>query len=246
MNVLVTRPGADGKKLCDLLSLEGIQAYHHPLLQIEQGMGFHALKDQLDDYDIIIAVSQHAVFWASQRLALSNQDWPKKIRYFAIGNKTAQSLQQQVQQEVFTPQISDSEHLLNLAELQNVEMKNVLILRGNGGRDLIYQTLLQRGAKVDYCNIYQRVFLPLKDDDFQHWLNLEMTHIVVTSSEQLSYLVQRMPATYDKWFKQLYLFIPSQRIARDAQSLGFLNIINTGSAANPKLRDCISGKSITG
>lgn len=244
--VLVTRPGQDGEALCALLAEAGIESIHHPLIRIEKGDGFTDFSLQLKSYDVLIAVSQHAIFWANLALHESNQGWPQKIRYFAIGAKTAQSLQKHLDSKVVTPCIAESEYLLKLPDLQNVAQQRILIIRGNGGRDLIRQTLVSRGASVDYCDIYRRIPLPLSPNHVQHWVELDISHLVITSGQQLAYLVKHCPSAYTSWLKQRHLFVPSQRIAQQAKAVGFLKIINTGSAANPVLLDCISGKSITG
>ncbi len=72
-------------------------------------------------------------------------------------SKTAHYLSKCTQQKVHYPEVSDSEHLLRLPALQNVEQQQVLILRGNGGRELIKDALVRRGAKVHYSETYKRI-----------------------------------------------------------------------------------------
>ncbi|MBD1577695.1 uroporphyrinogen-III synthase [Vibrio sp. S11_S32] len=245
MSVLVTRPGEDGADLCYQLSRLGIESQHHPLLRFEQGKDNETLHCTLKHCDIVIAVSQYAVHWAYQTLKQQHRPFPSQIHYFAIGNKTAQLLQQYSAQRVISPKISDSEHLLDLPALKLVKNQRILILRGNGGRELIYQTLQQRGASVDYSEIYQRSYLPITKDVFSQWQLANIKQLVVTSSDQLHYLISHTPNDYLAWIKQLKLYLPSIRIEQQAKQLGFSHIINTGSAANSVLLEYISGKTNT-
>lgn len=247
MSVLVTRPGKDGEALCQLLQQRNIDSFHHPLIELKQGKDCALLANALYECDIVIAVSQYAVQWAWQTLQQQNIPFPSQITYFAIGNKTAQLLQQYSAKDVISPQISDSEHLLDLPALKLVKNKRILILRGNGGRELIQQTLQQRGARVEYNEVYRRVQLPIsKHNTWKQWKMHGVSHLVITSGEQLAFFMSQVPKPYLSWVTQLTLYVPSLRIYQQAEEFGFSHIINTGSAANPVLLDYLSETFITG
>lgn len=247
MTVLVTRPGQDGEALCSSLQQCQIKSIHHPLIDVSPGRNCSSLINDLSQADIVIAVSQYAVFWAQYTLKTAQQSFPTKPKYFAVGNKTAELLQQYAQQPVLYPQISDSEHLLDLPALKFVKNQSILILRGNGGRELIHQTLQQRGATVVYNETYRRNLLPIENIDlWQQWKMQGVSHLVITSGEQLAFFKSQVPKQYLPWVIQLKLYVPSLRIQQQAEELGFSHIINTGSAANPVLLDCLSKTFTTG
>ncbi|OAN19166.1 uroporphyrinogen III synthase [Photobacterium jeanii] len=240
MTVLITRPTPDGEQLTQQLNAAGIKAIAHPLLTIEAGNGLPALISQLNllqPGDFLIAVSVHAVNLAHNYILSHCASWPKNVHYIAVGQKTAAALQHATGQAVSQPiQRSDSEGLLALPELAAVNQRRVVILRGNGGRELIHQTLTERGAEVEYCECYRRSLLPLDGEQLcQQWQAQGVSALVVTSGEQLAHLCAAIPPHAQAWFYQCQLYVPSQRIADQAQQLGFIHFSTVGSAANQAL-----------
>ncbi|MBL4297355.1 uroporphyrinogen-III synthase [Vibrio fluvialis] len=236
MAVLVTRPDAQGLELCQQLTQLGIDALHHPLIAIEAGADLPLLLPELYHCDILIAVSQHAVTFTHQFLQSERSLWPTSAIYLAVGQKTAHVLSKLSAQPVHYPDISDSEHLLALPELHSVQGKSITILRGNGGRELIFDTLVERGARVCYREVYQRVDLPFAGDVcVAAWQQAGVDTLVITSSHQLMFFVSQLTASSLSWVLGLKLLVPSDRIAHDAKALGFQTIVTTGSAANPDL-----------
>jgi uroporphyrinogen-III synthase len=236
MAVLVTRPGQQGLSLCQQLSEVGVASHHHPLIAIQPGEQLTGLEKRLAEVDIIIAVSQHAVTASNHFLSQLSRTWPSHPIYLAVGQKTAHVLSKVTQQKVHYPQIGDSEHLLLLDMLSRVKGKKVVILRGNGGRELIYDTLIERGATVDYVETYKRENITFRSDLLVPiWQDKQITQLVITSSGQLCHFVDQLSASQRVWLCGLQLFVPSERIVQEALKLGFEKVINTHSASNKDL-----------
>ncbi|BBM63407.1 uroporphyrinogen-III synthase [Vibrio alfacsensis] len=236
MAVLVTRPGEQGNALCSLLERHGIDAIHHPLIDIVADLEETNLSKFVEHAHIIIAVSQHAVLCAQQILQNNQTPWPKQAIYLAVGQKTAHYLSKCTQQKVHYPQVSDSEHLLQLPELQNLKRQTVLILRGNGGRELIKEALVRQGAKVHYSETYKRELIPFDPVScVSLWKTQNIDQIIITSGEQLDFLCSQLNPKQLAWLTQQELFIPSQRIADIAIQRGFTQVRCTGSASNQEL-----------
>jgi len=236
MAVLVTRPGQQGRSLCKLLSEVGIASHHQPLIDIQPGEQLKRLESDLFNFDIIIAVSQHAALATDTYLKQYSQTWPIKPTYIAVGQKTAHVLSNATQQKVHYPEISDSEHLLQHDELQAVTGKRILILRGNGGRELIFDTLTTKGAIVEYREVYKRENLAFRSDLLVPiWQNDQIKQLVITSSGQLSYFVSQLSEQQKNWLFTLHLYVPSERIAQQAREVGFQVVTNTFSASNKVL-----------
>jgi uroporphyrinogen-III synthase len=150
--------------------------------------------------------------------------------------KTAHVLSKVSQQKVHYPEISDSEHLLKLDELHNVTNKKILILRGNGGRELIFDTLATRGASVEYREVYKRENLAFRSDLLVPiWQDENINQLVITSSGQLDYFISQFTKEHLDWLFTLHLYVPSERIAQQAREVGFKVVTNTFSASNQVL-----------
>lgn len=245
MTILITRPAPECQLLARQLNAAGISAVAQPLLEIRPGKQLPTLVSQLNRLqpdDFLIAVSVHAVNLAHNFLMSQGVSWPKNVHYMAVGHKTAASLAASTGSKVhFPPTRCDSEGLLALPALAQMQGRRVLILRGNGGRELIYQTLQQRGADVGYCETYQRSWIALDGAQLcQQWQSKQVSALVVTSGEQLVYLDRLIPDDAKAWFLHRHLFVPSQRIADQARKLGFTTISTVGSAANDRLFTTLS------
>ncbi|KUI96828.1 uroporphyrinogen-III synthase [Vibrio sp. MEBiC08052] len=236
MSVLVTRPGKPGEALCRQLQAAGIAAVHHPLIDFHAGSELGQLPDRLKQCDLVIAVSQQAVFYSQEYLDRHGFSWPSDIRYLAIGQKTAQLLSNFTQQTVNYPAVSDSENFLSLPELSAPLGLRVEILRGNGGRDLIAQQLKSQGALVNYCEVYQREMLPFNARvAVSEWQEAAVNSIIITSEQQLRFFVTQLAEHDAPWLFEQTFYIPSERIAHDAHSLGIKHTIAVGSASNSDL-----------
>ncbi|MGF1686908.1 uroporphyrinogen-III synthase [Photobacterium japonica] len=251
MTVLITRPAPDGPALAQQLNAAGISALSQPLLHIQPGHELSVLPTclhALQSDDFLIVISAHAADFAHNYLLSVGVSWPKNVHYIAVGHKTAATMKRHTNQPIHCPETDcDSEGVLRLPILDQVKGKRVVILRGNGGREAIYQQLLQRGAEVRYCETYRREWLPLDGQLLcQQWLCAGMDALVVTSGEQLAFLTQLVPDSAKAWFLQCQLFVPSQRIADQATRLGYRFISNVGSAANGPLFTTLSKKGTMG
>ncbi|MGZ5078044.1 MAG: uroporphyrinogen-III synthase [Usitatibacter sp.] len=162
LGVVITRPRAAAEALAAALQLEGARVFVFPSLEIEDlppSAALEAALARLQQASLAIFVSANAVqkgVPASRRLG----PWPARARVAAIGEATAQALRNFGFAAVISPQERhDSEALLALPQLQraNVEGEDVIVFRGEGGREHLREALEARGARVTYAECYRRV-----------------------------------------------------------------------------------------
>ncbi|MEH2921932.1 uroporphyrinogen-III synthase [Samsonia erythrinae] len=241
MTILVTRPSPAGEQLVTRLRKLGYNAWHSPLIEFSPGRDLAGLPAQLQALradDFVFALSQHAVRYADPVLARSGTCWPPHLTYYAIGRTTALALHQASARHVtYPPARETSETLLQLPGLQNVSGKRALLLRGNGGRELLGKTLTERGAQVTYCECYQRREVHYDGlEQSRHWQQVGIDKLVITSGEMLQRIYTLVPDYYRaSWLLSCQVIVVSERLAEQARQLGWRDIRVADNADNDAL-----------
>lgn len=224
LNIVVTRPRDQAVGLSQSITKLGGNAILFPLLEIAPAADsseLNTLKQHLSTYDLLIFISPNAVKYGMDALG----NIPNTVRVATVGQSSAQALRDLGIANVIAPTDRfDSESLLALPALQNVAGWKVAILRGNGGRELLGDTLKARGALVDYVTCYERSKPEL---DAYSVLKADPHAVNVTSSEALGNLWQGLTQTDQARFASLPLFVPHARIAELARQQGWENVILT-------------------
>lgn len=160
LGVVVTRPLEPARVLARALESRGAQVFVFPALAIEDMPPTAALAaalDALPGASLAIFVSAHAVE-KGLAAARSRGPWPAGVEVAAVGDATAQALRNSGFARVISPAgRHDSEGLLETARLQAVRGENIIVFRGEGGREHLKETLEARGATVRYAQCYRRV-----------------------------------------------------------------------------------------
>ena len=227
LNVLVTRPKNQADELCALIENNGAIPVRFPVLDIISYGSIQEISEKLsrlDQYQWLFFVSTNAV-----NFALSANDGKidsfKEIRLCAIGKQTATALRNVgLEVELVPEQNFSSEAVLEMPGLQNLSGQSCLIIRGKGGRELLKESLEQRGAKVDYLEVYQRVMpesnlLPVKKLLSSNQLDV----ITITSGEALQNFISMLVGNEVQIFSILLVVI-SERIKQLATKMGFKRV----------------------
>jgi uroporphyrinogen-III synthase len=226
VRVLVTRPPQQSQHLIDLIRQAGGSAIAFPVIDIAEPADAAALRrviDHLDEYDIAVFISPNAVTRALNLIHARRGALPAGLRLAAVGAGSARELRRLSGGEVLAPTArADSEALLALPEMNDVRDKRIVIFRGEGGRELLADTLAARGARVEHAECYRRV---RPDADvgplLTRWSRGEIDVVVVTSAEGLRNLFEMLGKLGSQWLLRTPLVVIHPRIAQTARELGF-------------------------
>jgi uroporphyrinogen-III synthase len=232
--IVVTRPAGQNEGLAEMIRAEGGEPIVFPVLEIldlEDTRALVAAADRLDEYDLAVFISPNAVDKALNVIG-ARREWPQRLRAATIGRASEKALARYGVTNVIAPSGRfDSEALLALPQLADVQGWRVVVFRGDGGRELLGDTLRSRGATVDYIECYRRV-RPNADVEplLKRWGRGEIDAVTVSSSEGLRNLYDMLGKLGQAWLKRTPLLAPHARIAENARTLGCERVIETGPA----------------
>jgi uroporphyrinogen-III synthase len=257
--VILTRPLAQALAQASFfagqLSTAGREVVIFPCMEIH-ALDDYSILDQalrsLDCYAMIAFVSPNAIGVTLQRLAQLGLSLPRGLTIAVMGAGSTSALQQygidNSTHRIIRPQNperTDSETLLQALDLATLSGQQVLIIRGQNGRELLAEALRQNAVLVTQVAAYSRAapkFDAEKQAQFLQLLN-QGGDWVVSSSEILATLlswaqsldhlgnfssIAGIDACVVK-MQQQHLVVPHRRIAENGQILGFQSITLTGS-----------------
>ncbi len=228
IGVLVTRPAHQAINLARLIEQAGGSAILFPTIDIvppADPARLLALLERLAEFDLAIFVSPNAVEQTFGWLRSQRRSWPAELRVACVGPGSARALAQAGIRDVLVPAVgADSEALLTLPALQAVAGKRVVIFRGGGGRELLADTLKQRGATVTYAECYRRA-RPTADTAklVDTWRNDRIHVVSITSTDGLRNLYGMLGDTDRGWLLHTPVVVVSKAQAAECRRLGFAN-----------------------
>ncbi len=233
LKLLITRPEQQGLQLQQALKNVNIESYCCPLIDYKQNTSAQAILilNQAKPANIVVFVSVAAGEYANKALALSK--WlDKKQKIIAVGETTQKALEQHGIRAI-SPPIHTSEGLLNLPELSPSQITNdchIIIVRGNGGRELLATELIKRGAQVTYLESYTRNWLAIYTEQRDKWNQQNINGIVITSNALLNRVVDLIDISNNYWQNTCLWVVASERIMQSAKNLGLINVVNSNGA----------------
>lgn len=224
-DILVTRPREQGARLARLIEEAGGRAHLFPAIEIEEVPPPPALA-RLDEFDLAVFVSPTAVAKALPQV----RAWPPSVRVAAVGAGTRRELERRGIAGVIAPRVgADSEALLAAPELGEVAGLRIAILRGDGGRALLGDTFVARGARVEYLTCYRR---RAPQAPGRPWKAGELAAITVSSSQGLDNLFAVLDPAM---LRSTPMFVPHPRIAERARRLAVREVVLAGHSDDEML-----------
>jgi len=231
--LLVTRPQPQADAWVERLRGRGVDALALPLLEIDAVVdlsALHAAWRDLPRYTLAMFVSPNAVshFFAARPAELAAQGWPPGTRAGATGPGTLQALQMAGVPTALC--VAPPSHATQFdsaalwAGLQGEPWtgREVLVLRGDGGRDELAAQLRAAGAAVHFTQAYHRG--PAHPDAagrarLARALAEPASHLWwLSSAEAVGYLPRLAPRV--DW-RRARALASHPRIAERARELGF-------------------------
>ena len=161
--IVVTRAREQASGLSDLLRAKGADPIELPVIQIRPVEEFSEIDKallSLNEYDWVVLTSANAVPVIAKRLEALGLDG----RAFAgtkiatIGPATAQALKEQLGLRAdFTPTEAVAEAILEQFPESDLKGKRFLIPRALEAREVLPETLRERGAEADVIPVYETV-----------------------------------------------------------------------------------------
>ena len=196
--VLVTRPAHQSDQLARLIEQQGGEAIRFPAIEIVPVPAMQWQSWQPQETDWLVFVSRNAVEAFCQGFSTA---LPANIQLVAAGDGTAQAMREHGLRVNLQPALSNgSDGLLPLPEWQQMQQQHVVIVRGDGGRERMAETLRARGAKISYLEVYRRQLPAVSESLIQQacsadWLTAtsanSVTNLLTLLSSQCLQLLQK-------------------------------------------------------
>jgi len=218
VGVLVTRPAHQAEGLVRLIAEAGGRAVRFPTIAIAPPADPETLApilERLSEFDLAVFVSPNAVEQACAQLAARGIAWPAHLAAFGVGRATLAALARAGIEARAPAQRFDSEALLALPDLRDVRGRNAVIFRGDGGRELLAETLAARGARVTFAECYRRVRPAVDPAPVLAGLARgEIQVVVVTSSDGLRNLLALLGPPAREHLKRASIVVLSETQAQ--------------------------------
>jgi uroporphyrinogen-III synthase len=226
LRVLVTRPAHQAEAFIRAIESMGGTAVHLPTIEIV----FTRQTPIVINAELAVFTSVNAVHGALANSTPAADVYPPPL-IAAIGTATEQALRQYGFDQIIAPtRNANSETLLQILKPYVKPDIKVAIIRGDSGRDLLYDKLHSLGAQVHYEAVYERKRPVISHTEARTlWHQQRPGLISVSSDLGLDNLIAMLPSDLYQALFSCPLVVNSERCAKRARTYGF----NTTAVAAP-------------
>ncbi|WP_111979051.1 uroporphyrinogen-III synthase [Algibacillus agarilyticus] len=228
IRVLNPRFSQSGVALTQSLLAAGFTPCSIPLFSIQSGNDLNAFQRANLTHCSLIFTSQYAIEFGLNQLDTKTLNTIKPQTVYAIGQATAHSLRQKGFTDIVVNAGHTSESFLGSTSLKTSD--NVVIIKGEQGRNTLAIELAKLGFSVDNYAVYKRCWTLLSYADLTRICQLNAWFI--TSGEMLEHLMRQCDKNQLTPQHDLLIFVPSERVAQIAKSFAFTQVIDVKSASN--------------
>lgn len=225
MFVLNTRPKNQSNNLNTLIKNSGGNFFNLPAIEI---IPVPFEKPDLNHIDFLIFSSANAVQYFFNHI--NQKDFSCKL--IAIGPATKMALEKLGFKNIIIPNNFNSNSILDLAILSNINHKNILIISGENPKLILFENLKSRGANVSNIYCYKRICPKYNMDIVFSVLTQKNINIIVsTSLENLKNLLLIFK-DHLHWLLEKKLCVISSEMRDFATKNGFTEIILAENATD--------------
>lgn len=226
--VINTRAKHQAEALNMQLKAADFTVLNFPTLIITEANNLETKKlcENISQFNIAIFTSANAVISSKAYLPSSLNI----ATVIAVGPATKTALEQQGTTNVIIPKQFNSEGILALTELANINNKKIIIFCGENPRPLLYKELTAKGARVTCCECYQRQ-CPAPDTNALTMLEESQANAIISTSPEslnnLTTLIAEHPL-----LKKTPIVVISEKMSSIAKRQGWQKIIISENPTN--------------
>ena len=239
--IVVTRPQDDSDRLASLLRDAGWPVWVQPVIRITP-LADDALPSapEFEPDDRVIFISANAVSYGLPQLEAGLKNSGAKV--LAVGERTASGLRA-AGLAVVVPTIPNSEGLLALPELNDFSGQRAVIVKGDGGRQLLAEALIARSAVVLEYVCYRREVEPVDAEAFcEELVAAEPLVFQANSGETLTRLTELLAEGGQPNLCHQPVVVPSARLAEFAATLGWTSVWTADDASDHALLNLLASR----
>ena len=225
MGVLITRPLPQSRRIAKGMEPLSVNPFIFPVLEITESDdidSFHQSLRNLSHVSLLIFVSVAAVKAFALGLKQLGLSVPRDLEVAVLGARSAQECRAYGIEVAYLPsQTSDSEGLIRSLANGQWTGKQVVIYRGQKGRELLGEQLLNWGANVHYVEVYRRSLTSASPEKMiDSWRAGEIRLVLVTSQSIIDGLFDLLGQANVALMETTPIVTISERIARYCRSRG--------------------------